>query len=324
MTASGLDIGLCFHREAPAAEVVRNARQAEELGYDEFWVIEDCFYTAGVSLASAALTATDGLTVGLGIMPVVARTAAMTAMEIATLDALAPGRFHAGVGHGVQEWMAQMGVRPASPLTALEEVLTEVRALLAGERRTFAGRYVTLDDVALNAPPATPPLVSAGVRGPRSLEIAGRCADGTILADFVSADYLRWARRQIDGGEGRAEEHRLTVFASAAVSPDGAAARRAMAPVLAHVCADAPASLRMAPFFPELAERAAASSWQDAVAAMPAPWWAMIGPVGTPDDALGYLESVAAAGADAVAMFPNPEEPLDDASWCKHSNRRTS
>ena len=310
MAASSLDIGMCFHRDAPAADVVSQARNAEDLGYDEFWVIEDCFFTAGVSLAAAALTATERIGVGLGIMPVVARTAAMTAMEIATLAGLAPGRVHAGLGHGVQSWMAQMGVRPDSPVTALTEVLTEVRALLAGERRTTRGRYVTLDDVALHAPPDPVPLVSAGVRGPRSLAVAGACADGTVLADFVSAPYVTWARHQI-----AAEPHRLTVFASAAVSADGDAAREAMSFWLAEVCTDAPASLRMAPFFDELEAAAARSSWLEAIQAMPAEWWTAIAAVGTPDDALAYLESLAQAGVDAVAIFPNPDDPGGDARW---------
>ena len=310
MTASSLDIGMCFHREAPAADVIDQARNAEQLGYDEFWVIEDCFFTAGVSLAAAALTTTERIGVGLGIMPVVARTAAISAMEIATLAGLAPGRFHAGMGHGVQSWMAQMGVRPDSPVTALTEVLTEVRALLAGERRTFHGRYVTLDDVALHAPPDPVPLVSAGVRGPKSLAVAGACADGTILADFVGADYVTWARDQI-----AAEPHRITVFASAAVSTNGDEARQAISHWFAEVCEDAPTSLRMAPFFGELEERAGRSSWLDAVQAMPADWWSMIGAVGTPDDALAYLESLAAVGVDAVAIFPNPDDPTGHAQW---------
>ena len=105
--------------------------RAEAGGLDDLWVIEDCFYTAGISLAAAALTATEHLTVGIGILPAVARNPAITAMELATLAGLAPGRVIAGLGHGVQSWMAQMGVRPPSPLVALEEALVG-RAAAAG------------------------------------------------------------------------------------------------------------------------------------------------------------------------------------------------
>ncbi|MEZ5229499.1 MAG: LLM class flavin-dependent oxidoreductase [Acidimicrobiales bacterium] len=178
------DIGLCFHREFAAGAVIEHAHTAESLGFDEFWVIEDCFFTSGPTLAAAALTATDHIGVGIGIMPAVARTAAITAMEIATLAGLAPGRFHAGIGHGVQTWMAQMGARKASPLTALEETILAVRELLAGDRITRDGRYVTLDDVALEAPPHT--AAGVGRRPVDQVPAVGGAADGTILAELCS------------------------------------------------------------------------------------------------------------------------------------------
>jgi len=148
-----VDLGMCFHRDEPAASIVARAQAAEAQGFDEFWVIEDCFFTAGVSLAATALAVTNNITVGLGIMPVVARNAAMSAMEIATLAELAPGRFHAGLGHGVQSWMKQMDAAVDSPLTVLEETIVAVQRLLAGERVSVDGRYVTLRDVQLDQPP---------------------------------------------------------------------------------------------------------------------------------------------------------------------------
>ena len=214
-----VNVGLCFHRDERPGTVVQRARAAEQQGFDEFWLIEDCFYTAGMSLAAAALAATSQIVIGLGIAPVVARNAAVTAMEFATLAELGPGRFHAGMGHGVQSWMKQMGAAVDSPLTALEEVFDAVQRLLAGERVTVSGRYVQLDDVMLEVAPSRRPLVSAGVRGPKSLEIAGRVADGVILADFVTADYVRWVRSQLGPGQ-----HRITVFASLAIGPSLAAA----------------------------------------------------------------------------------------------------
>lgn len=318
-----LSIGSCFHRDHDPATVMAQAGAAEQAGYDEFWVIEDCFFTAGVSLAAAALTATDHIGVGIGIMPVVARNPAVTAMEIATLAGLAPGRFHAGLGHGVQSWMAQMHEQRDSPLTVLDETLVAVRRLLDGQRVTCDGRYVKLDDVALEVPSSPVPMVSAGVRGPKSLQVSGREADGTILADFVNPTYLRWAREQIAAGAEQSSRgpdpvgsgsgaHRVTVFASQAIGPDGDEMRQAVAPFLAEVCADAPLSLRMAPFYEELAQRAERTTWLEAVAAMPAAWWSMIAAVGTPDDAARYLQGLEEAGADAVALFPNPMDPIAD------------
>ncbi len=319
-----LQIGNCFHREHDPARVIDQARAAEQAGYDEFWLIEDCFFTAGPTLAAASLVATESISVGIGIMPTVARNPAVTAMEIATLAQLAPGRFHAGIGHGVQSWMEQMDERRRSPLTMLSETLSSVRRLLAGERVTTAGRYVTLDEVALEVPPQQVPPVSAGVRGPKSLAIAGREADGTIMADFVNPAYLEWADQRIAAGAteaGHGRDHRITVFATMAIGPDGDAMRAAVGPFLAEICADAPISLRMAPFFDELAAKAQQTSWLEAVTAMPAAWWHDIAAVGTPDDAAEYLDRLERAGADAVAFFPNPMDPIGDLTQAIHHLR---
>jgi alkanesulfonate monooxygenase SsuD/methylene tetrahydromethanopterin reductase-like flavin-dependent oxidoreductase (luciferase family) len=206
--------------------------------------------------------------------------------------------------------MAQMNAQVDSPLTALDETLVAVQRLLRGEEVTTQGRYVSLDGVALDAPPTIKPPVSAGVRGPKSLEVAGRVADGTIMADFVSADYIRWAKQHIGSAD-----HRITVFASLAVAHDGDDARQAMSYLLAEVAPAAPISLRMAPFWSELEERAERVGWLDAVQAMPAEWWAMIAPVGTPDDGAAYVESLADAGADAVTFFPNPSDAIADGAF---------
>jgi len=311
---SSASFGLCFHRDEPAATVVERARSAEAGGFDEFWIIEDCFFTAGVSLAAAALTATERIGVGLGIMPVVARNPAITAMEIATLAELAPGRFHAGMGHGVQSWMRQMGAAVDSPLTVLEETFDVVQGLLAGERLSCDGRYVTMHDVALELPPSQKPPVSAGVRGPKSLEIAGRVADGTILADFVNPNYVRWVRSIVG------DDHRITVFASLAMGPvaNHGAIRRGVGGYLAEVAGGpggTPVSLQHASFFDELSARAQRTSWNDAAVSMPDEWFDEICPFGTPEQAAGYVHALVDAGVDAVAFFPFPGDPLDDGEY---------
>src|ERR671919_1991258 len=218
MSTNRAEIGMCFPRTYPAAMVTDVARRLEKGGADQLWVIEDCFYTAGVSLSAAALAVTDELRVGLGIVPAVARNAAITAMEFATLCALGPGRFIPGIGHGVQSWMDQMGARPSSPLKALAEVLASVRRLLAGERLTMHGQHVQLDDVQLDQPPADPPGILAGVRGPKSMAVAGREAGGVVLAEPASPTYVRWAVDQA----GQPEDFHVAVFSALCVTGDRA------------------------------------------------------------------------------------------------------
>ena len=166
------------------------APSAEAAGLDELWVWEDCFKQSGIASAAAALAWTTRLRVGIGLLPVPLRNVALTAMELATLERMFPGRLVPGVGHGVQEWMAQVGARPASPLTLLREYSTALRSLLAGERVSVSGRYVQLDDVALDWPPSPPPPLMLGGSGPRSLELTAELGDGTLLAAALTVEQV--------------------------------------------------------------------------------------------------------------------------------------
>lgn len=296
---------MCFDRSLPAPFVVEVAERLEAGQVDQLWVIEDCFYTAGVSLAAAALARTERLTVGIGILPAVARNPAVTAMELATLANLAPGRLLAGIGHGVQEWMAQMGARTPSPLTTLDEVITVVRSLLHGETVTFEGREVTLRDVTLDAPPADVPPVLAGVRGPRSLELAGRVADGVVLAEGAGPTYVRSAIERA----GSPDPFRVSVFTALAIDDDPTAAHRAMAPFVASMLDGSNPAVDAHPHAAEIRERFEARG-VDGIADMPADWWVELGAIGTLDDAVRHAEALADAGAHDVAFFPGPTVEL--------------
>jgi alkanesulfonate monooxygenase SsuD/methylene tetrahydromethanopterin reductase-like flavin-dependent oxidoreductase (luciferase family) len=143
-------------------------------------------------------------------------------MEVATLHHLFPGRVQVGVGHGVQEWMRQVGAHVESPVTLLREYLSALRALLRGEEVTTQGRYVRLDKVALDWPPAPVPIVLAGAVGPRSLRLCGEVADGTILTAGTTPDGVREACRLIEEGRaaaGRDQPHPVTVYLLAATGP---------------------------------------------------------------------------------------------------------
>jgi 5,10-methylenetetrahydromethanopterin reductase len=102
-------IGVVFPAQADVAGLPAFARRTEALGFDELWVIEDCFLSGGLVMAATALAATRRVRVGLGLMPVPLRNPALAAMEIGTLARLHPGRFTPAFGHGVREWMEQSG-----------------------------------------------------------------------------------------------------------------------------------------------------------------------------------------------------------------------
>ncbi|GAA4175685.1 LLM class flavin-dependent oxidoreductase [Phytohabitans flavus] len=220
-------LGAVYLPYLPPERLRAVAQAADEAGLEELWLWEDCFLEGGVASMSAALAWTERLRVGIGLLPVPLRNVAVAAMEVATLDRLFPGRALVGIGHGVQDWMGQVGVRAESPVTLLREYGTALRALLAGERVTTKGRYVSLDGVALDWPPPARPPLFVGAVGPRSLRLAGELGDGTLLSGGTPPDEVRRARALVDEGrarraEGADDPHQIVVSVHAAIGPDAA------------------------------------------------------------------------------------------------------
>ena len=79
------------------------------------------------------------------------------------------------------------------PLRAMREIVTAVRALLAGETVTFDGEFVHLDGVELDyvhqeRRPKDVPIV-IGATGMQMMQLAGEIADGALLNYLVSPAY---------------------------------------------------------------------------------------------------------------------------------------
>jgi alkanesulfonate monooxygenase SsuD/methylene tetrahydromethanopterin reductase-like flavin-dependent oxidoreductase (luciferase family) len=184
-------LGVVFLPQFPPERLRSVAVAADEAGLSELWLWEDCFRESGIACAAAALAWTSRLRVGIGLLPVPLRNVSLTAMEVASLERMFPGRATVGVGHGVQDWMGQVGARVESPVTLLREYVTALRALLRGERVSTSGRYVRLDDVALDWPPHSAPPVFVGAVGPRTTRLAREYADGTILTGGTPASRVR-------------------------------------------------------------------------------------------------------------------------------------
>ena len=80
---------LLLPAEFPPTVAVEFAERLEAGGADQLWVIEDCFFTAGISLAAAGSPAPSGSPSG-SAPPAGARNPAFTAMELATPRASLP------------------------------------------------------------------------------------------------------------------------------------------------------------------------------------------------------------------------------------------
>lgn len=205
-----------IRREVPPEDEVAHAQFLAER-FDEIWIVEDLLFAGGISQLGAVLAATEDVIVGHGIAPAPFRSPAALAMEWATLERMYPGRLRCGVGHGVQSWMRSIGEGVDSPLMLLEETFTIVAGLLAGQAPELNGRYHQISGRKLEFPPVSTPPVMLGVQGPKSLQLSGRIADGTVLSEGYTPNDVRTAIERIGIGRdagGRTNTHHVTVFAS--------------------------------------------------------------------------------------------------------------
>ena len=189
------------------ADLVRNARRAEQAGFD-FAAISDHFSPwieeQGHSpLVWPVLGAIANATSRIGLMtavtcPIMRYHPAIIAQGAATLGVLSGGRFTLGLGagerlneHVVGEGWPGRGDRHER----LAEAADIIQGLLAGELTNYRGSYFDLDHARLYDRPETKPDVVIAAGGPEAARLAGRKSDGLIATEprsdlieaFVSA-----------------------------------------------------------------------------------------------------------------------------------------
>jgi alkanesulfonate monooxygenase SsuD/methylene tetrahydromethanopterin reductase-like flavin-dependent oxidoreductase (luciferase family) len=168
------------------------AEQAEDAGVASVWTIE--YYNRNsVVRASAMAARTARIGVGTAITAAFARAPLMLATAAADLSTLAPGRVVLGLGTSTARMnLDWYGTQADHPAPRLEELITVLRRL--GDHHTgpftHEGRFVSLRFAHLDRQPtALPPIYTAGVN-PRTVEVAGRAADGFIAHPVATATYL--------------------------------------------------------------------------------------------------------------------------------------
>ena len=219
-------VGVVFRPQSAPEELRAAVTAADAAGVDELWLWEDCFFEGGLTAATAALAWSERISVGIGLLPVPLRNPALAAMEIATLARLFPGRFVPVLGHGVLDWMGQVGARVPSPMTLLREYTTAVRALLHGETVDIDGWFVHLADVTLDWPPAVVPPVLIGARGPKTLRLAGEISDGVLLDSGLTPEAAAASVAEVRAGAaGRAAGPRIVAFVEVDTTAAGLAER---------------------------------------------------------------------------------------------------
>lgn len=290
---ASVQLGAVFPARAPVETLPAFAERVDALDLDELWFAEDCFAHGGISAAAVALTTMRRAAVGLGLLPAALRNPALTAMELATLASLFPGRIRAALGNGVEAWMTQIGARPANRVALLRDVTSAVNQLLHGIEVTSQTEYVTLDRVTLDRPPEFPPDLLIGTTGQQSVTIAGEVGVGLLLPEGAGPAAVSWARERIPPGSP------LTVYSWLSIHEDRDSALGNLAPYVEQ--------WRQMNLYSTLARLADVSLHE------PIRLGALgrMAVVGTPSECAGAVEALRDAGATSVALIPATAVPLE-------------
>jgi probable F420-dependent oxidoreductase len=175
-------------REVRWPELVSMALRAEAVGFDSVWVGDHYLYRddggpergpweAWATLAGLAAV-TDRVTIGPLVACVGFHAPAVLAKTAATVDEISGGRLTFGVGAGWNrvEFDA-FGIPYDRRASRFEEAFEVIRGLLAGERVTFDGGFVTVRDAVLLPAPARRVPLMVGSTGERVLRAALPFAD---------------------------------------------------------------------------------------------------------------------------------------------------
>jgi len=156
--------------------LVATAVEADRLGYDAFFLPETWALDVTVVLAEAAVK-THQITLGTGIVSIWGRSAGTLAMSAATLASLSGGRFVLGLGASTPQLAEGLHDIPfKSPTARLRQTVSQVRALLRGERIPLAGGGAR--PLKLNLPPVPDVPIYVAALADESIRLAGELADG--------------------------------------------------------------------------------------------------------------------------------------------------
>jgi 5,10-methylenetetrahydromethanopterin reductase len=234
--------GVALQPVYPSQQFGDMVETIEGLGYDEFWLTDSSLHSkySYMYLTIAALRSRR-MSIGTAVTNPVTRHPALGAVAAATLDEISGGRAVYGIGAGDRPLLA-LGLAPAR-LALLEDAIVAARRLWTGESVTWKARGFELDDAHMryDVPTEIPVYISAS--GPKTLELAGRIADGVVLLAGLHPEGLQYALDHIDRGveaAGRDKRPEISVFAYGAIDDDESVAMEAARTIAAWFPQTAP------------------------------------------------------------------------------------
>lgn len=194
------------HEQFQPNVLLDRAVMAEKAGFGTVWC-SDHFHPWMHSNASAgfawvwlaSVAERTNIPFGTGVTPITFRYhPAVVAQAFATLAVMYPNRVILGVGSGEPLNESPLGFDwPGSDVRVekFEEALQVIRLLWTKNFVNFTGKHYRLKGANLYTKPTKPPPIIVAVGGPRMSKIAGKYADGIIIAPTPGLDYEFYKKR---------------------------------------------------------------------------------------------------------------------------------
>ena len=205
MARTGFALG--YGKFTDVKQIARLMQQAEERGYEMAFFSEtiELMRDSVTSLAAIGL-ATKRLILGTTQI-VRLRSAVCMAQTLATLDELTGGRMTLAPGACTKSHARVHNVEATEPAATLKEYIEAIRLLLSGERVSYRGQFLRLDNVGLGWKPVRAKIpIYIPATSKTGLRLAGQVADGVVLNAVCSPEYTVNALKII--GEAAAEAGR--------------------------------------------------------------------------------------------------------------------
>ena len=195
--------------------LVEYSQLAERRGYTRAWLPETWGRDA-VTVLTAIAERTDEIGIGPSILNVYSRSPALVGQTAATLQEVSDGRLRVGLGPSgpifIQGWH---GAEFDRPLRRTREYIDIVRNVVSGEELDYDGDIFNLAGFRLRCdPPETLPGIDVAGMGPKSVELAGRFADGWHALLFTPdglSERLEDLRRGAELGGRNPDDVRVSV-----------------------------------------------------------------------------------------------------------------
>ncbi len=173
-------------------EMVVEAQEAEQCGFDSFFVTEHHQEPSGylpspLPLLAALATRTSTIRLGTGIVILPLYHPIRMAEDCAVIDIMSKGRLILGVGMGYQDVdFAAYGLRVSDRVSLFEEGIEIIKRAWTEEKLSFVGKRYTLTNIGVTPKPLQkprPPIWIAAV-GDEAMKRAGRVGDALLADSF--------------------------------------------------------------------------------------------------------------------------------------------